>query len=114
MIVIDNTVSIQETIDNCSEKEIEIYLKKGIYNEKLYINKANVKLYGEDKEEVIIQWDDASDTVKRDGSDGTYGTTGSATVTILSEAIGFKAKNITFKNSFDMITACLKISKLLH
>ena len=108
MIVIDNTVSIQETIDNCSEKEIEIYLKKGIYNEKLYINKANVKLYGEDKEEVIIQWDDASDTVKRDGSDGTYGTTGSATVTISSEATGFKAKNITFKNSFDYDNSLFK------
>lgn len=108
MIVIDNRVSIQETIDNCNEKEIEIYLKKGIYKEKLYVNKANVKLYGEDKEEVIIQWDDASDTVKRDGSEGTYGTTGSATVTISSEAIGFKAKNITFKNSFDYDNSLFK------
>lgn len=36
MIVIDNTVSIQETIDNCNEKEIEIYLKKG-YIMKSYI-----------------------------------------------------------------------------
>ena len=102
MFQLDNTMSIQKIINSIDSKErTVIYLKNGIYKEKLYINKPNIKLLGESKNDVIIEWDDASDTIKRDGSQETYGTAGSASVTIFPEAVGFQAENITFLNSFD-------------
>ena len=102
MIQIDNTISIQKTIDLLNtEEETVIYLKNGVYKEKLYVNKPNIKFLGESRNGVIIEWNDASDTLKRDGSQETYGTTGSATITISEKAIRFQAENITFLNSFD-------------
>lgn len=102
MFQLDDTMSIQKIINSIDSKErTVIYLKNGIYKEKLYINKPNIKLLGESKNGVIIEWDDASDTIKRDGSQETYGTAGSASVTIFPEAVGFQAENITFLNSFD-------------
>ncbi|GAA4924748.1 pectinesterase family protein [Streptomyces coeruleoprunus] len=52
---------------------------------------------GDDPRDTVIVYDNAAGTPKPDGS-GTYGTSGSATVTVAAE--GFTARGITFANDF--------------
>ena len=48
----DNYISIQEKIDNSNDGDI-IFIKSGIYNEKLIINKS-ITIIGENKNNTII------------------------------------------------------------
>ena len=93
-------------LDELTKKEI--YLAKGTYTEKLTITLTNVTLHGAtDKyEETVIAYDSASDTLKPDES-ASYGTDGSAAVTIKSSATGFAAHNIYFVNTFDYTNSTL-------
>lgn len=52
-IVIDNTKSINEYVSKMNENDI-LYLKDGIYHEKVEILKNNIKIIGESKEKTII------------------------------------------------------------
>ncbi len=47
--------------------EATIYIKKGIYREKLFIEKNNLTLIGEDREETVISWDDGAFDLHSDG-----------------------------------------------
>lgn len=95
--------TIKEALDALSDNQERkvIYIKNGVYREKLFIEKRNVSFIGENMYEVKITYDDASGTLKPDGS-GTLGTTGSASVTVLAD--GFTAENVTFENAFDRNT----------
>lgn len=77
--------------------QTKIFVKNGIYKEKLELalNKNNVTLIGESKENVILTYDDYAS--KSNGAGGTIGTSGSASFIITGN--GFKAQNITFENS---------------
>jgi len=92
---------------NTTEKII--FVKNGTYHEKLTIATPYITLVGESATGTKITYDAANPLVMRtvDGGDGTvtYGTSGSASVTIKSSATGFKATNITFENSFDESTS---------
>ena len=94
-----------DTVSSSNSEEVVIFLKSGIYKEKLTITKPNVTLIGEDAEKTIITYDVAAGSIKlpEHGGDGTatYGTSGSASVTITNKAKNFTAANITFENSFD-------------
>jgi pectinesterase len=79
-------------------EEYSIFIKNGIYYEKLIIDKPYISLIGDDKEKTVITYDDANGTKKPDGN-STYGTTGSASVTV--KANNFNAENITFENGFN-------------
>ncbi|ADQ05621.1 Pectinesterase [Caldicellulosiruptor owensensis OL] len=88
------------SVPSNNTKRVIIFIKSGRYYEKITINSPNISLIGEDPFTTILTYDVAAGTPKPDGS-GTYGTSGSASVTINSGAINFTAENITFENAFD-------------
>ena len=94
--------TLQSAIDSIpdnNDEEVKVYVKPGIYKEKLVIKKPNVTLIGEDAKNTIITYDVAAGSLKPDGN--AYGTSGSASVSIQYSARNFSAVNITFENSFD-------------
>lgn len=108
LIQVNNSESIQNIIDSIQHHQAVIFLKNGTYREKIIIDKPNITIIGEEKGKVILVWDDASGTITREDSAKTYGTSGSATVTLTSNAKGFKAEKIVFKNDFDYPKSFLK------
>ncbi len=74
-----------------------IYIKKGIYKEKLYLDssKLNVHFLGEELESCIVTYDDYAS--KKDSAGNNIGTSGSSGFFIYGS--GFTAENITFQNS---------------
>lgn len=69
-----NYKTIQEAVNavrDLGEKRVKIFIKKGIYKEKLVIPswKTNISLIGEDKENTIITNDDFSGKVNPQGKD---------------------------------------------
>jgi pectinesterase len=102
MIVAQNGNSdfrtIQAAIDSVSDNNsdrIEIYIKNGVYREKLNVNKPFVYLIGESAEETIISYDDHA--LKLFPSGEQYGTFNSYSSIITGD--DFTAENITFENS---------------
>jgi pectinesterase len=92
--------TVQAAIDavpHLRNKRTVIYIKKGIYKEKLLLpsTKTNVTFIGEEVNETILTYDDHANTKNRFGE--TIGTSGSSSFFIYGE--GFEAKNITFENS---------------
>jgi pectin methylesterase-like acyl-CoA thioesterase len=99
-----NHTSIQAAVNavpagNTSRYTISV--KPGTYKELVSIpsNKPLISLIGlgAGPGDVVIAYDNASGTPKPDG--GTYGTSGSASVTI--DGNDFMARNLTFANTFD-------------
>lgn len=78
---------------------VEIFIKDGIYKEVIEIgtSKPFIHMIGESKENTVITYDNYNGKTRSDG--GTYGTTGSSTAFLYGD--NFKAKNITFQNSYD-------------
>lgn len=74
-----------------------IGIAKGRYYEKLTIAKPFITLIGEGSDNTIITYDTVADTKKPDGT--TYGTAGSATVTV--SASNLRVENLTIENGFD-------------
>ncbi len=81
-----------------------IILDNKEYNEKIRVSIPNLTMIGQG--DTIISWDDYSGKLIpiNDGGDGLkkYGTTTSATFTVLPEAINFKAEGIKFVNSHSL------------
>ncbi|NQX66973.1 pectin methylesterase [Paenibacillus alba] len=89
---------IQDAIDRIpanNQEEAIIYIKKGIYREKLNIEIPNISLFGESAQETIITFDDYAK--KTYGNGELYHTFNSYTVFI--GANRFTADNLTFENS---------------
>ncbi len=82
-----------------SNTQKHIYIADGIYREKITITVPNLVVVGENQTNTVITYDAASGTQQPNGA--TWGTQGSATVSIKSSATGFMAKNITFQNDFN-------------
>lgn len=89
---------IQDAIDRVPEnnkEEVAIYIKNGIYKEKLTIHKPYITLIGEEAEKTVLTYDDYARKQLPDGKEiGTFGS--------YSTYIGgndFTARNITFENS---------------
>jgi pectate lyase len=78
-----------------------VAVRPGTYREVVNVpaTKPDLTLAGTGRrpQDVVISYDNASGTPKPGG--GTYGTTGSATVTL--SAADFTARNLTFANTFD-------------
>ncbi len=90
--------TIQKAIDATKafpDKRITIYIKNGIYHEKVKIPSWNTRLslIGENVETTIITFDDYFDKVNR-GRNSTF-----FTHTLLVEADDFYAENLTIENS---------------
>ncbi|WP_036602003.1 pectinesterase family protein [Olivibacter sitiensis] len=93
--------SVQQAIDavpDDSPEEHTIYIKKGIYKERLVLpaSKKRVKMIGEDVNATVLTFDNYASKV--DESNGKpFGTTGSSSFFIYAD--DFVAENITFENS---------------
>ncbi|WP_233440027.1 pectinesterase family protein [Lentzea atacamensis] len=92
--------TVQSAIDAAPAGAV-ITLPKGVYHEvvKIPASKRGLSLRGATgrAQDVVIDYDNANGTKKPDGT--TYGTSGSATATIAAD--DFKARDLTFRNSFD-------------
>ena len=97
---------IQDALDAITDdsKRSIIYVKPGVYSEKLVVAKKNVSLIGEDRDKVVITWNECSSTSTL--QNGTYDTgitsTGTdASYSMLIAADGFYGENFTVRNDYD-------------
>ncbi|HTN20907.1 MAG TPA: pectinesterase family protein [Pelobium sp.] len=95
-----NFKTVQEAVNavaDSSDKISVIYIKNGIYKEKITIPaaKKNIKFIGEDRHKTILTYDDYASKLGANGKN--IGTSGSSSIYIYSN--GFSAENITFENS---------------
>ena len=93
-----NFRSIQKAIDSCKafpDKRITIFVKNGIYNEKIHVPSCNTRLsiIGESVDKTIISYNDYSAKINR-GRNSTF-----FTYTLLVEANDFIMENITVENT---------------
>jgi len=89
---------IQDAIDsipNNINKHSIIFIKDGIYKEKIFIDNKKVKLIGQSRENTIITYDDYAYKIMDDGSK--MGTFRSYTLFVGSD--NFYAENLTIENS---------------
>lgn len=84
-------------IENNSLARTKVFIKNGIYREKITIpeTKGAILLEGENPEKTVITYDDYASKKNAEGKE--IGTTGSSTIFIYSN--DFTAKNISFENS---------------
>lgn len=90
--------SIQKAIESCKSfpyHRITIYIKNGVYKEKIRVPAWNTKLsfIGESKDSTIITDDDYFHKINK-GPNSTF-----YTATVMIQANDFHAENITFENS---------------
>ncbi|MFP9230284.1 pectinesterase PemA [Pectobacterium cacticida] len=74
-----------------------IYIKNGVYHERLTITRPNIHLQGESRDGTIITATTAAGMLKPDGKK--WGTYGSSTVNV--SAPDFSARSLTISNDFD-------------
>lgn len=90
--------SISDALSSLSfddNKPVTIFLRKGIYREKLIIHQPFVTLEGEDRNSTMITWGDYARMFMENGKKrGTF-----RTPTVMVDANDFTAKNLTFENS---------------
>lgn len=93
--------TLSEALQIAKENDI-IYLADKTYFEKIYVSTPRLTWIGSAKTKITSSVYSGDILPTYLGGDGrkTYGTTGSATVTILPSAVGFKAKGITFENGY--------------
>ncbi|MFG0772202.1 pectinesterase family protein [Vibrio plantisponsor] len=91
--------SIQQAIDSAPDNNqpFVIYIKNGVYQEKLHITRPNIYLIGEDRDKTIITATTANSMKDENGKN--FGTFGSRTVSV--DAVDFKARSLTIENGFD-------------
>ena len=89
---------IQYAVDSIPEgngQEAVIYIKRGVYREKVFIDKPLVTLVGEHAEDTVIEYGDYAKMKSPEGENiGTF-----CTYTIFVGSKEFKAENLTFVNS---------------
>ncbi|MFI5158319.1 MAG: pectinesterase family protein [Sphingobacteriales bacterium] len=101
-----NFKTIQEAINavrDLSQQQVTIFIKKGIYHEKLVIPswKTKISLVGEDKEHTIITNNDYSGKANPGGKDafGKDKFTTYTSYTVLVQGNDFVAENLTIENT---------------
>ncbi len=95
-------LGVNEALNSISGKNsVEIFIKKGVYKEKIIVDKPNVKFVGESLMETVLTYDDGALGIDPD-TNKPMGTFKTASVHILREGEGFSACDITFENSAGM------------
>ena len=79
-----------------AEGQAVIYIKKGLYNEKLVIDKPGIIFVGEDRDETILRYCDGANMPDETGEP--MGTFKTASVRVTPAGAGFEAYNLTFEN----------------
>jgi pectinesterase len=92
-----NFTTIQQAVDACKafpDQRVTIYLKKGVYREKIVIPSCNnrISIIGENPESTIIVYNDYFNKINR-GRNSTF-----YTYTLLVDADDFYAENLTVIN----------------
>jgi pectinesterase len=95
-----NFRTIQGALDSVpvnNTKNITILIKKGIYNEKLFVTKSNIALVGEDRDSTRIVFAELRENWRKthNGSDW-----GSAVINIDSTVINLTVANLTVCNNY--------------
>lgn len=94
MITVNNEMSINNIIKNAKPGDT-IFLKKGIYNEKVIISLNNIKIIGEDMENTIISNNDYFHKILKDGNEAnTF-----RTYTCLITGDNVEISNLTIENT---------------
>lgn len=94
MIIIDNTMSINSVLSTCKSGDT-IFLKEGIYNEKVNIFNDNIKIVGENAENTIIRNNDYFHKILNDGNEAnTF-----RTFTCLITGKNVSLSNLTIENN---------------
>lgn len=93
-----NFTNIESAIESCKSfpySRINIYIKNGVYKEKIIISAWNTKisLIGENRDSTIITFGDYFSKIKK-GANSTF-----YTATLLVQGNDFQAKNLTIENS---------------
>lgn len=99
--------TIQAAVDYVESAKLGAVVKtinigEGKFVEKLTISDAYINLVGQGMDKTVISYNCAAG-MKLPNLQGTYGTDGSAVVTVKSSATGFKATGIMFENSYDYL-----------
>lgn len=90
-----NFKTVQAAVDSITSGPETIFIKDGIYKERVDIRLDNITLIGESKDNTIITYDYYANMIMEDGlKRGTFRTS-----TFLVNANNFNAYNITFINS---------------
>ncbi|MCE0493581.1 pectinesterase family protein [Vibrio salinus] len=92
--------SVQQAIEHAPDdhQPYVIYIRNGVYHEKLEVKRPNIHLIGEDRDKTVITATTANSTINpKTGKK--FGTTGSRTVNI--NATDFSAQSLTIENGFD-------------
>lgn len=100
MIVVDKNnngdfASIQEAINHIGNSRETIYIKKGVYKERIEIKNPGIRLIGESKDEAVITNDYYA--YMKDKTDEKIGTFNSYTMLIYTD--DFFCKSLTVENS---------------
>ncbi len=101
-----NFKTIQEAVNavrDLSQQQVTIFIKKGIYHEKLVIPswKTNISLVGEDKENTVISYNDYSGKPNPGGTDA-FGKDKFSTYTsytVLIQGNDCRLQNLTIENT---------------
>lgn len=86
--------TVQEAINSLPESGGRIFIRKGIYREKLFIEKDNIILEGEDKEGTVITFSMARDDWRKEHPDDW----GVATMNLRGSDVTLK--NLTIQNTY--------------
>lgn len=89
--------SLQQAIYHIPDQRdypVTIYLKPGIYHEKVFIRKENINIIAKDANKTIIRYGDGAKSIRPDGTE--YRTFNTATVMFAGKDI--YVQNITFEN----------------
>ena len=100
--------TVKSAVEAANDGDI-IVIPSGIYKEKINIAKKNLTLVGDGF--VTLTYDAASGNSDENGVE--YNTFTSATVTVEETAVGFKAENITFENSYNRIDSDRAVTQAL-
>lgn len=97
----EKKLSLTEALKLAKDGDILI-LEDKTYEEKIRVTTPNITWVGSKNTKIVFGATAKDILPEKWGGDGkkTYGTTGSATVLVAPEAIGFKAIGIIFENSF--------------
>jgi pectinesterase len=110
-------VSIQSAINSLSDSALQpriIFIKKGIYKEKIFIEKHNIVLEGEDKNNTVLLQSIARDEFRCINNDDW----GVATLNLKGNDITLKnliiTNNYGFENEKDIIITCASDTSVKH
>ena len=101
--------TVQEAVNSLSyynKDRVYVFIKSGIYKEVLEMNNSNIAFIGEDKENVVLTFDNYASKINPEtGTE--YGTSGSSSNYLLGN--DFYAENITFQNTAGPVGQALAV-----